>query len=563
MITLGNVNKAILSKARNLADRARPLVLVVLLIAAQAVVGQTATQLDGTTSLASAAEPPSVDVKMKRLLIRPDLLKFNKIPAGTSESATMTVGNPNSVAAQIRSIRPHGADFKLSSNQCPGSLAPAATCTLTVAFSPQTPGRKTGHLVVAGGASNDKRKVPLDGEAGTPTPAPSGSPTVTPTPTPSPTPTFTPTPAPPQAGDVLIAGGKNSDGAPLNGAELYDPTTGTFASTNNMNSARAEQIAVLLETGDVLVACGDLPAGADQFEMSADVYSAATGIFSVTADALNPCAATAVTSLNNGDVLVVGGGSGPALIPTPMQTPGPGAKLIPPYDSAAPQIYDPAKGQWHSGGHLVTGGALLNSATLLADGTVLVAGGSDDPYFIGVQSGAQIYSSMTGMFTATGSMNSPRAAHSATLLNNGQVLIAGGTDNTGAVLNSAELFDPVAGKFTLTGNMTTARGGHRATLLGNGKVLLTGGIDATGTPLATAELYDPTAGTFSAAASMNAARYNHIALLLNDGTALVAGGTGSSFALSSAEVYDAVMNVFQPVGSMTSPRTQAAGVLLK
>ena len=91
-------------------------------------------------------------------------------------------------------------------------------------------------------------------------------------------------------------------------------------------------------------------------------------------------ACTPVAFLNNGDVL--------AAAPAPrdtdaVQTPGPGAKLIPPYDGAAPQIYDPTKGQWHSASTLVTGGALLNSATVLGNGTVLVAGGSDNPYFIG------------------------------------------------------------------------------------------------------------------------------------------------------------------------------------
>lgn len=566
MNSLEKTNMTKLSKAHR--GLRRPVLFMLAGFFFASFAGETATRFQSSASLASAAErtddTPLARGRMKRLVIQPETLKFDKIPARMSENATVTVGNPNSVDAQIRSIRPHGADFKLASNQCPGSLAPAAQCTLEVTFLPRTRGRKTGHLVIADSASTDTQKVPLDGEAGTPTPAPSGSPSITATPTSSSTPTFTPTPAPPQAGDVLIAGGTGS-GDSLTSAELYDPATGTFAPTHNMNTARAEHFAMLLETGDVLVACGDQLSAHNggQFEMSADLYSTDTGKFSLTHDALNPCAAAAVASLNDGEVLVAGGGSGPALIPTPMQTPGPGAKLIPPYDVAAPQIYDPAKDQWHSAGNLVTGGTLLNSATTLADGTVLVAGGSDDPYFVGVQSGAQIYSPMSGMFTATGSMNSPRAAHTATLLSIGKVLIAGGVDDTGAVLNGAELFDPVAGKFTLTGTMTTARGGHRATLLGNGKVLLTGGIDATGTPLATAELYDPIAGTFSAAATMSAARYNHVAVLLGDGTVLVAGGTGSSFALSSAEVYDPVMNVFQPVGAMTTPRTQAAGVLLK
>ncbi|WP_410959788.1 kelch repeat-containing protein, partial [Salmonella sp. SAL4356] len=82
-----------------------------------------------------------------------------------------------------------------------------------------------------------------------------------------------------------------------------------------------------------------------------------------------------------------------------------------------------------------------------------------------------------------------RAAHTATLLPNGQVLIAGGFSGDQNSLASAETFDPAQEKFVSAGNMSVSRSGHTATLLPNGKVLIAGGYN--GDYLASAELYDP------------------------------------------------------------------------
>lgn len=94
-------------------------------------------------------------------------------------------------------------------------------------------------------------------------------------------------------------------------------------------------------------------------------------------------------------------------------------------------------------------------------------------------------------FTATGSMTSARAGHTATLLLNGKVLIAGG-DGPAA---SAELYDPSTGTFAPAGNMITARRTHTATLLAGGRVLIAGGfVGLSNSPTASAELYDPSTG---------------------------------------------------------------------
>ena len=123
-----------------------------------------------------------------------------------------------------------------------------------------------------------------------------------------------------------------------------------------------------------------------------------------------------------------------------------------------------------------------------------------------------------GSFITTGSMATPRVVHTATLLHNGKVLIAGGFSTNGAnaqALSSAELYDPSTAAFSMTANMGMPRAGHTATLLPDGKVLIVGGFSSVtgggydgGTD--TAELYDPDTGTFTRTGRMTAARSWHL-----------------------------------------------------
>jgi hypothetical protein len=181
------------------------------------------------------------------------------------------------------------------------------------------------------------------------------------------------------------------------------------------------------------------------------------------------------------------------------------------------------------------------ASTLFADGLVLVAGGTDAGN--AVLNSAEIYSVSGAAFTATGNLNAARTGAVAVLLPTGKILVAGGSSDGTAngALNTAELFDPATGIFTLTGqNMTAARFGMTATLLNTGKVLLAGGGNSGGV-LNSAELYDAVTDTFTATGNLNAGRSGASATLLGSGKVLVAGGSSDGTAggaLNSAEVFD-------------------------
>jgi len=219
----------------------------------------------------------------------------------------------------------------------------------------------------------------------------------------------------------------------------------------------------------------------------------------------------------------------------------------------------------------MTSARYIHTATLLNNGKVLVAGGTTEPDVSVTTSTAELYDPSTNSFTAIpGGMTSARRGHTATLLNNGQVLIAGGV-NGSSVISTAEMYDPSTNSFTaIPGAMTSARFSHTATLLNNGKVLLAGGASLS--YLASAELYDPTANSFTAIpGAMTSVRLYHTVTLLNNGKVLVAGGYNGVSFLSSAELYDPTANTFAALpaipgtanpGGMTAVRAFHTATLL-
>jgi len=164
-----------------------------------------------------------------------------------------------------------------------------------------------------------------------------------------------------------------------------------------------------------------------------------------------------------------------------------------------------------------------------------------------------------------GSLNTARGYQTATLLNNGQVLVAGGYGEYNNALANAELYNPITGTWTATGSLKTARYIHTATLLANGQVLVMGGYGSLGASygaLASAELYNPGTGTWTATGSLVTARYSHTTTLLANGQALVAGGYCSSGLLGSAELYNPVTGTWTNTGSLITARDGHTATLL-
>lgn len=193
---------------------------------------------------------------------------------------------------------------------------------------------------------------------------------------------------------------------------------------------------------------------------------------------------------------------------------------------------------------------MLHTATLLADGRVLITGGLVNSVLDAVDT-AELYDPAANTSTMLSArMTSLRNQHTATLLPNGKVLIAGGSSHgDGDAMSTAELYDPATQAFAaLSATMRSPRGWHTATLLPDGQVLFVSGFND-GPPVTTAELYDPIANTFSMAADAATDRQGHAATLLPDGTVLIAGGATADAFGTTAELYDPASQSFAPLGA--------------
>jgi N-acetylneuraminic acid mutarotase len=277
-------------------------------------------------------------------------------------------------------------------------------------------------------------------------------------------------------GDVLTTGGCiNSDclGSTTASAEIYNPATGKWTRTGSMLKGRAEFVAVLLSNGDVLVAGGCTSYNANgcvAVTTAAELYNPATGKWSSTGAMRAARMAMSATVLPDGKVLIAGG-----------QTAASDAL-------GSSELYDHTTGTFSLTGKLITPRS-DHTATLLPNGLVLMAGGENVNGFSTLN--AELYNPAKGTYTSTGKMPSNRQEHTAVLLSDGSVLVSGGNNinATGTtVLASCAIYSPATGAWTAASSMTNTRVDHSATLLHNGHVLVAGGDDANN-ELSSAELY--------------------------------------------------------------------------
>lgn len=349
-------------------------------------------------------------------------------------------------------------------------------------------------------------------------------------------------------GNVLAAGGEEEFyqqvdsgilyAASAAGAELYDPATGAWSATGSMSMSRERFAAMLLPDGTVLAEGGiefvesyyfSTTVGSGSLA-SAEIYNPTTGTWTVTGSMTTARTDQTSTLLPNGTVLVAGGDQ-----LTDDSFYGPSV--------ASAEIYDPAGGTWSATASMSMTRA-DHTSTALPDGKVLVAGGTQfDPstHTLSTLASAEVYDPSAGTWTTTGSMNTARAYFTATLLQNGLVLVAGGDNASVGTTNSAEIYDPASGTWSPTGSMATARDYQTATLLADGTVLVAGGTTPVIGSEDGAEIYDPLSGTWTPTGNLNFARAGHAATLLPNGTVLAAGGyennTNFFQASSNAEIY--------------------------
>ncbi len=398
----------------------------------------------------------------------------------------------------------------------------------------------------------------------------------------------------PAGGDVLIAGGADASNQSLASAEFFDSSAGQFAVTGIMSSRRAGASAAALSAGQVILA-GGFSGGASikNFSLnlegnvlsSAEIFDEATGAFSPTGAMATPRLGFTATALSNGKILVVGGQDNLGNV----------------LDTA--ELYDPATRKFIAVANTMSDHRMFHTSTLLLSGKVLVAGGATNLSGDTTNS-ADIYDPASNSFSAaTFPMDHQRAAHTATLFvagpMAGKVLITGGVGGSSFFFkdSSAEIYDPASQEFTLLSSfMNEPRSLHTATLLEDGSVLLAGGFNgsvalssgvlsgASGLTSNSAETFDPGSGDFTCVGgfntdttrcnqSMTVARAGHTATLLATGSyphrVLIAGGIGAADpvahgrALNSAELFNpASGGSFSATGAMSTARALHTATLL-
>ncbi|AUX43351.1 uncharacterized protein SOCE26_047990 [Sorangium cellulosum] len=360
-----------------------------------------------------------------------------------------------------------------------------------------------------------------------------------------------------QDGRVLVAGAYGPDG-PKASSEVFDPESDTWSPPTTMLTGRYRHTATALKDGRVLVAGGVESSIHGPALSSAEVFDPASGTWSQVGPMSTARYAHTATRLLDGRVLVLGGvnvsGAADNDGPDDSGSAAPEERRV----LDAVEVFDPVSGAWSALDPMPTA-RYAHSATLLSDGRVLVAGGYDD---VDPLDAAEVFDPVSGAWSALDAMPAARGFHTATRLRDGRVLVAGGYGDMG-LLGTADVFDPAGDSWSpIEATMAVARTEHSATRLRDGRVLVAGGNDGTG-PLYAAEVFDPAAGSWKLTGPTVIARSQSAAVLLRDGRVLVAGGGGQQSALDSAEVYDPASSTWLSANSMIAARSHHSATPLR
>lgn len=301
---------------------------------------------------------------------------------------------------------------------------------------------------------------------------------------------------------------------PSNAPTASNPQYMAFSATASMKTARSGHSATLLKNGKVLVVGGNT-------STIAEVYDPTTNTWNNTGDIGETLFYHTATLLQNGKVLVL--------------------------RARTSILYDPDTNMWASTGDMVLDAPIGHTTTLLKNGNVLLIGG--------IRKNVALYDPNSNSWSTTGNMNIARGYHSATLLNDGRVLVAGGRGSETSSLTSAELYDPTTGTWSVTGSMLSEGESRSATLLKDGKVLVTGGrkfLNDTAYMLYTTELYNPITGIWSNAGDLLVPHLFNTAILLNNGNVIIVGGDSLWTEFSTVELYDSANKLWKPFGRIKS-----------
>ena len=314
--------------------------------------------------------------------------------------------------------------------------------------------------------------------------------------------------------------------------------TGLWATIGSMTISRGWHSATVLQDGRVLIVGGYT--SLDRDTATAEIFDPTTNTFSPTGSLNTARHDHSATLLPDGRVLIIAGYALGWL--------------------RSAEIYDPGTGQWTVTQPIFAHG-VAHTATLLKDGRVLVMGGATQGGYSAPNDRVEIFDPKTNLWQSAAPHTQTDSSHTATLLTDGRVLIAGG-------LADPAVYDPVTDSWQSAGKLATERCFAQAARLQDGRVLLIGGYFCReNTPTNSVEVYDPDTNAWQQAAPLAQARYLHTVIALPDGRVLVVGGWKSyngyeAALLNTVEVYDPKKGTWGPLAALNSGRVEHTTTLL-